>query len=139
MSYEERIAVHYSHRINFKFTDLTDTVGLTKTILLTPSMADFGCRKAAVRVKTAGVGTTTLTLKVGDGGVVDRFMTAADLMATAGTWVALTYATEPFLYPSATADTVDALFTATVTNLSTLTAGEWDLYLDLVDMSKMKS
>jgi hypothetical protein len=129
---EEILAHNATHKIVIPYTDLTGTAALTKTTAIYPfsGTAPIGtlCRFAKAYVRTAFVGCATLTLQVGDGGDTDRNLAASDMKATAGTFYAApATANAPF----AAADTLDALFTATTDNLSSLSAGEVEIYIQI--------
>lgn len=117
--------------------DDLSAAALTKTLAIYPetgtAAAGTVVRKAAARVVTAFAGTTTLVVEVGDGGDVDRALASSDMTAAAGT----VYPAIPTTVPAAfaAADTVDALFTATVDNLDQLSAGEVQIFLDVVDLA----
>lgn len=141
LSFEEQIATKFTHRINVKYTDLNTTAALTKTIALYPTAAagkaSVGVGECAIYVKTAFVGASisALGLEVGDGNDPNRNMVSASILAAAGTWYALVpVTTAPYIFSAA--DTVDALFTAVGANLTALTAGELDLFIRAIDMSK---
>ena len=133
----EEIALRgYSHVVTFDYTDLTDTAALTKTLALLPNtMVKNGTRVscAGLYVETAFVGCATLTLKVGDGGDDDRFMTLAiaDLKTKAYLAAPASITSQPYTYT--TADTVDGLVTATTDNLTALSAGKAHVFLMVVD------
>lgn len=138
---EDRLASGYTHRVNVRYTDLNDTAALTKTLAIYPQSGTAGVgtsvRRAAARVITPFVGCATLTLQVGDGSDTDRNLASFDLKAAADTYGVGVPSTTPSVFNAA--DTVDALFTATTNNLTSLTAGEVDIYLCIADLSKLKS
>lgn len=139
LSMNEQLAMGYSHKVVVSYTDLTDTAGLTKALAIYPDSgtAPIGtcCRRAAARVVTAFVGCATLTVEIGDGNDPNRILLSSDMKATAGTWYTATPATAPGVFNAA--DTLDALFTATTNNLSALTAGEVEIYVDVAHLSQL--
>lgn len=128
----------YNLKVNIKYTDLTDTAGLTKTVAIWPSSGNAGAGtaiiRAATKVITAFVGCATLGVEIGDDGDVDRNMVSSDMKATAATWKVAVPSTTPSVLSAA--NTIDALFTATTNNLSALTAGEVDIYLEIIDLER---
>jgi hypothetical protein len=136
LSIEERAASGFTHKVSISYTDLYATAGLTKTVLVFPSLAaaNIGLLQAALRVKTAFVGAaiSALTAEVGDDGDTDRILAASSILAAAGTWYAILPATAPAFF--GTANTFDVLFTATGANLTALTAGELELFLSVSDL-----
>lgn len=130
-----------THVIKLTYADLTDTAATTKTMPILPAAtgtlpAGTICACIGHRCVTAFAGTsiTAVTLEIGDGGDVDRLCTAAldDLIAAGYTAVPASVTTQPFAFASA--DTIDAKFTATGANLSVLTAGEVHIFLRVIDM-----
>lgn len=115
-------------RFFLDFSDLVGTAGLTKTINLKSLPAYTVVFGAVIIPKTAFAGTTTLTAKVGlAAGATDTIVDAGDVKAavanttlyTAGSNVSNLF---PFISTKA-ADTLTITFTATVDNLTALTAG----------------
>lgn len=135
-----------THVVKLTYADLTDTAATTKTVPILPAAS--GTLPAGTVVEClghrcvtafAGTSITAVTLQVGDGGDTDRLCTAAldDLIAAGYTAVPRSVTTQPFAFASA--DTVDALFTATGANLSALTAGEVHIFLRVTDMVEWSS
>lgn len=127
----------YNFVVTIDYTDFSATAGLTKTLELIPATTVTAGKRvlcSGIYIETPFAGTTTLTLQVGDGNDTDRFATAAvcDLKGAAGP-VAIPYSvtTQPYAYK--TADGVDALVTATVENLTSLSAGKAHIFLAVWD------
>lgn len=132
----------HTHKITVSYTDI-QTAATTKTLAIFPdptsstsTLVGLSVAVLSINVTTAFAGTsiTALTLAIGDGNDTDRLCTTAcqdaDLLTAAGTSVLGRFITAPYTYNSA--DTVDALFTATGANTSALTAGSVDIYVRAV-------
>lgn len=122
-----------THLVKVKWTDLNDTAGLTKTVPLLTLRAGHVVRSVKCKVKTAFAGTTTLVAEIGDTGDVDRNLASQNMKTAA----------YKSLQPTTTnnnvatgAATLDALFTATVDNLTALSAGEVWYYIFIEDMAE---
>ncbi len=139
LSAEERLNHDYTHKVIVEYTDLNTTAALTKTLAIYPRVgtAAIGTtvHKVASRVVTAFAGTTTLAAEVGDGGDVDRNLVSFDMKSAANTWKVAVPSTSPSVFNAA--DTVDVLFTATVDNLTALTAGKAEFYLKVGEPFRM--
>lgn len=129
----------FTHKVEFDFTDLTPAgAALTTTIALGGVMpAGTVILNHALKVVTAGAGTTTLTAQLGDSGVADRFVTAALglLMAAAGTIAAIFPGTAPAQVQGTRI--LQMLVTSSGTNLDALTAGSWVWYLRIAALDKL--
>jgi len=140
LSAEEQRALGFSHKVVVTSDDLVGTAALTKAQNVYPGSgnARIGTciRKAAARVVTAFVGCTALVVEIGYGTDPNAILLSSDMAATAGTWYAATPATAPLVINAA--DTFDALFTATTDNLSSLTAGQVEFYLDVADLPQLQ-
>lgn len=140
LSADEQRALGFSHKVVVTSADLVGTAGLTQALNIYPGSgtARIGtcCRQAAARVVTAFVGCTTLVVEIGDGGDPNAVLLSSDMKATAGTWYTATPATAPRVFNAA--DTLDALFTAGTDNLSALTAGQVEIYLDMADLPQLQ-
>lgn len=91
-----------------------------------------------VTAVAASAGTlTTLTYVVGDGGSTNRFVASANAMAAA---VGVAYTSK---YQYLAADTIDIIFTlntnstAVISSVATLSAGQIDFYVKIVDLGKL--
>lgn len=137
---EERANSGFTHVAKITYADLSDTAGLTKTLAIYPESgtapAGLAVHRVAAKVVTAFVGCTTLGVEVGGvGSDVDAGMASFDCKSTAGTYKYTVPSTCPHVYN--TADTLDALFTATVDNLSALSVGEVWIYFAVADLGKL--
>jgi hypothetical protein len=124
-----------THVVKINHTDLNATAALIKSLAILPtSMIKNGVRVRCIgiNVTVPFVGVTTLTLQIGETDT-DRFFTATDVKAKAFTAASSAITTQPFAFN--VADTVDALFTATVDNLTLLSAGEVIVLLNVSDDS----
>lgn len=148
---ETRNRTGYNYKIVVDYTDI-DTAAATSDVLqllpndsdpLAPSKtfpAGFSVNKVAVYCSTAfaeGGDRTTLTVTIGDGTSAARFGTFANLLGVTG-WKSTS--SEPVLIPRhyAAADGLDATFTlsgGSSGNLSGLTAGQVEIYVDAVDLN----
>ena len=101
--------------------------GLTNDALVISLPAKTFIKNASLKVITAGVGTTTLTLSLGDAGDNQRYLTASDAKAAPSTvYSGVDFGNGLFL---ASATDVRVYAIATVDNLDQLTAGRWIAYL----------
>lgn len=123
-----------THIVKVVSTDLT-AAATTQTLPILPATGTLPagtiveCIGHRVVTAFAGPSISAVTLQVGDGGDTDRLCTSAldDLIAAGFTAVPRSVTTQPFCLASA--DAIDALFTATGANLSVLTAGEVHILL----------
>ena len=140
LPYESQAKSGFTHKINITHADLT-AAATTETIELLTAPAGGVVRKVAFRVNTAFDGgvTSTMTLQVGDGVDPNRYVTA-QVVHVDGTeilsWIE-SNATDSAPYSYVAADTVDALFTATGANVSVLTAGDMDIYVQIFDLDDL--
>jgi len=134
-------AVHgATHRVTVTYADLSGTAATSLDTQLLPETAsttlpaDTTLELISCKVVTAFVGAsiTVLTLKIGDDTDDDRYMTTTygDLLTATQRSIPRAVLTQPFTLTSA--DTIDAIFTATGANLTALTAGQVDLYVRIV-------
>lgn len=132
----------YTNRYNVLYSDVaygsgsTDTV--TMTIGTTPTL--WVVKSAIVNVTTAFAGTGALTISVGTTGTATAFIAATSvasaglIQATGGAGAVNT----PASSTSTSATTLKAVFTnATSGSPSALTAGALDIYLELIDLSRL--
>lgn len=140
LSSEEQRALGFSHKVVVDYTDLVATAALTKAQNIYPGSGNAAVgtciRRAAARVVTAFAGCTALVVEIGYGTDPNAILASSDMMATAGTWYSITPATCPITLSAA--DTFDALFTATTDNLTDLTAGEVEIYLEVADLPQLQ-
>jgi hypothetical protein len=140
LGYEEAEANGgFNCRITMPYTDFTsETSGaafevLPKLTTSTPTLpAGTRVEKAAARVSTAFVfAPGTLVFEFGDGGDTDRFIASTSLKTAA--WINGAKTTVPHIYDSA--DTIDILVTAGAGALSSITAGELIILLQLSNLN----
>lgn len=146
----------FTHKVIVDYTDLTGhaTAGTTSVILqIFPDVATktfpagLAVLNCAMNLTTAFVAAggdgdaTNLALTVGDGGDVDRLLTSTEVLAAATEvlFKAMGAVTAPYAYVEA--DTLDAVFTisgGTTPLISDMTAGEVEIYLQLVDLNELE-
>lgn len=157
---EERIKTGASHRIQIDFTDLTDTAGTAKTLIVFPYIARDLIKDAWFDLVNPFVGTsiTNLVFKFGWNGASvddDNGLIESTEIASAGTEILagrgrVDAGTVDGTYGSAEAAVINSLralfeglqaqeagnlevvFTATGANLSALTAGRLYLYFNRI-------
>lgn len=133
----------FTHKFKIRAADIAFGAGATDTVTVTLSAtpAKFIVTQAMVNVSTAfaGAGSQALTVKVG--ATDDDFAVAAASVFTAGILQPTTGANTVAAPSGATgtsAQTLKAIFTnATAGSPSELTAGELDIYLSILDVSKL--
>jgi hypothetical protein len=138
--------VGFNWKAIIEYTDLV-VAGLTASLQIFPRgaasfPAGLSVLRAGLSVVTNfdGGATSSLTVQVGDDGAVARLLPATQIhedgteipyfVVAAGT------TTQPFAYNAANG--IDALFTSVGANLNALTQGKVELYLALVDISRLK-
>lgn len=141
LSNQEAAAVGYNFRAKVKYSDVNTGTGNADTVTLTlgSTPAKWLVTSAMVNVKTAFAGTTAFTLKVG--ATDDDFAIASTSVMTAGIIQPSTGANTVAAPSGATgtaAQTIKAIFTnATGGSPSALSAGELDIYLNIVDTAQL--
>jgi hypothetical protein len=133
LSQNERAALGFTHRALITLADLTGSAaGATAALTLLPTgKIGWHFRNAVINVKTAGAHASTLTLSVGDTNSATRLLGASDVKAAAGTrYVGSTQ----YIYNTAYA--VNCTFTAGAGDANAATAGEWEILLDIVDLTQ---
>lgn len=131
-----------------KYSDLTDTAGLTKTIQLLPTVSGstlpVGTSVEVVGHNLVtpfdGGATSSLTAQLGDGSTTDRFYDAVQLHLD-GTEIDYGHRVDASNAKAVIIDTavpLNVLFTAVGANLSTLTTGEVELYLRIEDFESFE-
>lgn len=146
LSLEERVKTGCSHRAIIDYTDLTDTAGTAKTLVLLPYQARDLFNVAFFDLVSGFVGPsiTNLTIELGwNGAAVDDpngLIEAAEL-ATAGTEIlagdatGVAFATKRTGFAAQEAGNIEAVLTSTGANLSVLTAGKVFVYLNRVRLN----
>lgn len=142
LSQEETAKTGFTHKLTFTYADVAaeaTTVAFEvfpKWTTATNMNAGYRVTDCALDVETAFTGgaLSALTLKVGDGGDDDRFLTASSIFTAS-------YFTGPATtkdYVFTAADTIDAILTATGAACSACTAGKGHLYLAIHDMARLR-
>ena len=139
LSIDEGAAVGYSVKFNVQYTDIAYGSGSTDTVTMTlgSTPALFYVDRALANVTTAFAGTTALTVTVGTTTTTNAFITAQSVLTAgvlngASTLPVLTSAT------ATAAKNLVAVFTnATGGSPSALSAGNMNIYLRVVDASKL--
>jgi len=139
LAWEEQTAVNFTHKITITHTNMDSGWTSGSALGIFTVAANQVVARAAFRLVTAfsGGGTTALAFKLGDGNDDDRFSVSKSVHNndTPVTAWSSNAATLPYAYTGA--DTVDAIFTATDGTLAGLTAGEINIYLQVVDLGKV--
>lgn len=133
----ERAVCGFSHKFTVPFSDLTSagatTATDTVTLTLGPTPALWAIDKALINVTTAYAGTTALTINVGSTSSTSAFVTAQSVLTVA----ALGMASGVPVLTNATATSslsMVAVFTnATGGSISALTAGQLDIFLNILN------
>jgi hypothetical protein len=128
--------------VKLTYEDLNTTAAVTKTMPILPVAGTYPagtmmeCIGLIIVTPFIGAALSALTLQVGDGTDPDRLCTAALANLLVGGYSAMprSVGTQPFVFASA--DTIDALVTATGANLTALTAGEVAILLRIIDMAE---
>jgi len=138
LSLEEQ-ARGFSHKFNVQYSDIAYGSGATDTVTVTLGAlpAFYAVDRALVAIRTAFAGTTAMTVVVGTTTSTNAFVTSQSIL-TAG---ALAGALSPSSISSATATkNMVAVFTnATGGSPSALTAGNLDIYLNIIDVGTAPS
>jgi hypothetical protein len=125
----------YSNKFTVKSSDIAYGSGSTDTVTVTLGAlpAKYAMDAALVNITTAFVGTTALTIQVGTTTTTNSLVTAQSVL-TAGVLAGVpTKAT--IRTATATANLVAVFTNATGGSPSALTAGELDIYLNIVDLT----
>jgi hypothetical protein len=125
----------FSHKYNVKYSDVALGTGSSDTVTLTLGAlpAKYAMNAALVNITTAFTGTTAFTIKVGTTGTTDSLVTAQSVL-TAGVLAGVP--TTATVRTATAAANLVAIFTnATGGSPSALTAGELDIYLNIIDLT----
>ena len=138
LSAEEQRSSGFSHLIEIFFSDLIGIAALTGSLQLVPRVGFLTpgslVRGVAGKIVTPFAGTTTLVADIGSGGTdaaASTFVAAKSLLAV--DWFS-SVNTTPQLFTAADQFIV-LKFTATVQNLTALTAGRLQVFLSVVDLN----
>ena len=128
----DQVALNANYLIKVTHLDLVGTAALTKVQELLSLKAGDEVESVRAKVKTVFAGTTTLVVQVGDDGDVDRNLVSLNCKV-AGFSGIRPATTSPSIF--AAANGLDALFTATVENLTALTQGEIWFYVKINNLN----
>jgi hypothetical protein len=125
----------FSHKFNVKSTDVALGTGSSDTVTVTLGTlpSKYVLNNALVNITTAFAGTTAFTIQVGTTTTTNSLVTAQSVL-TAGVLAGVP--TTATIRTATAAANLVAIFTnATGGSPSALTAGELDIYLNIVDLT----
>ena len=133
LSLEEQ-ARGYSHKFNVQSSDIAYGSGSTDTVTLTLGAlpAKYVVNNALINIKTAFAGTTAMTVVVGTTTSTNAFVTSQSIL-TAGV-LAGGLNSSTISTATATKNMVAVFTNATGGSPSALTAGDLDIYLNIIDV-----
>jgi hypothetical protein len=125
----------FSNKFNVKYSDVAYGAGSTDTVTMTLGAlpSNYVLNNALVNITTAFAGTTAFTIQVGTTTSSTSLVTAQSVK-TAGVLAGVP-TTATLVKGTATANLVAVFTNATGGSPSALTAGELDIYLNIVDLS----
>ena len=125
----------FSNKFNVKYSDVAYGAGSTDTVTMTLGAlpSNYVLNNALVNITTAFAGTTAFTIQVGTTTSSTALVTAQSVK-TAGVLAGVP-TTATLVKGTATANLVAVFTNATGGSPSALTAGELDIYLNIVDLS----
>ena len=125
----------FSHKFSVAYSDVALGAGSTDTVTLTLGAlpAKYVLNNALVNITTAFAGTTAFTVQVGTTTTTNSLVTAQSVL-TAGVLAGVP-TTATIRTATATANLVAIFTNATGGSPSALTAGELDIYLNIVDLT----
>ena len=128
----------FSHKYTVKAADVAFGAGATDTVTLTLGAlpAKWAINNALVNVSTAFAGTTAFTVVVGTTTTTNSFITSQSVL-TAGVLAGVP-TTATVRTATATANMVAVFTNATGGSPSALTAGELDIYLNIIDLTTIE-
>lgn len=128
----------FSHKYTVKAADVALGAGATDTVTLTLGAlpAKWAVNNALVNVSTAFAGTTAFTVVVGTTTTTNSFITSQSVM-TAGVLAGVP-TTATVRTATAAANMVAVFTNATGGSPSALTAGELDIYLNIIDLTTIE-
>ena len=134
LSLEEQ-ARGFSHKFTVKSSDVAYGAGSTDTVTVTLGAlpSKYVLNNALVNITTAFAGTTAMTIQVGTTTTTNSLVTAQSVL-TAGVLAGVP-TTATIRTATATANLVAIFTNSTGGSPSALTAGELDIYLNIVDLS----
>jgi hypothetical protein len=133
LSLEEQ-ARGYSHKFNVQYSDVAFGSGSSDTVTLTLGAlpAKYVVNNALVNIKTAFAGTTAFSVVVGTTTSTNAFVTSQSVL-TAGV-LAGGLNSSTISTATATKSMVAVFTNATGGSPSALTAGDLDIYLNIIDV-----
>jgi len=133
LSLEEQ-ARGFSHKFNVQYSDVAYGSGATDTVTLTLGAlpAKYVVNGALINIKTAFAGTTAMTVVVGTTTSTNAFVTSQSIL-TAGV-LAGGLNSSTISTATATKNMVAVFTNATGGSPSALTAGDLDIYLNIIDV-----
>jgi len=133
LSLEEQ-ARGYSHKFNVQYSDVAFGSGSSDTVTLTLGAlpAKYVVNNALVNIKTAFAGTTAFSVVVGTTTSTNAFVTSQSVL-TAGV-LAGGLNSSTISTATATKNMVAVFTNATGGSPSALTAGDLDIYLNIIDV-----
>jgi hypothetical protein len=125
----------FSNKFNVKYSDVAFGSGSSDTVTLTLGAlpSKYVLNNALVNVTTAFAGTTAFTIQVGTTTTTNNLVTAQSVL-TAGVLAGVP-TTATIRTATASANLVAIFTNATGGSPSALTAGELDIYLNIVDLT----
>lgn len=125
----------FSHKFNVEYSDVASGTGSSDTVTLTLGAlpSNYVLNNALVNITTAFAGTTAFTIQVGTTTTTNSLVTAQSVK-TAGVLAGVP-TTATLIKATATADLVAVFTNATGGSPSALTAGELDIYLNIINLS----
>lgn len=132
----------YTHKFNVKYSDIACGTGNSDTVTLTlgTTPTRWACTRAIANVVTAFAGTTSFVMIVGTTTGTSAFL-ASTVVSTAGLIQPTTGANTTGTIASSTGSSAvvyKAIFTnATGGSPSALTAGELNIYLNIIDLDQL--
>ena len=125
----------FSNKFNVKYSDVALGTGSSDTVTLTLGAlpSKYVLNNALVNITTAFAGTTAFTIQVGTTTTTNNLVTAQSVL-TAGVLAGVP-TTATIRTATASANLVAIFTNATGGSPSALTAGELDIYLNIVDLT----
>lgn len=126
----------FSHKFHVDYSDVAYGAGSSDTVTMTLGAlpSNYVLNNALVNITTAFAGTTAFTVQVGTTTTTNSLVTAQSVL-TAGVLAGVP-TTATIRTATATANLVAIFTNATGGSPSALTAGELDIYLNIVDLSQ---
>ena len=128
----------FSHKFTVKSSDVASGTGSSDTVTVTLGTlpSKWAINNALINVSTAFAGTTAFTVVVGTTTTTNSFITSQSVM-TAGVLAGVP-TTATVRTATAAANMVAVFTNATGGSPSALTAGELDIYLNIIDLTTIE-